>query len=299
MTSPAPPALSIVVASRTGDGSISSCLEGLAGQLDGGQLQGDVELIVVEDERSDRIELGDRHLARLVVRPGALVPELWSAGIHQATGRLVGLLASTMVPGPDWVGLTLKLHEGGAAAIGGGIEPGAGMGIVDWAVFFCRYAPYMAPIRLDPSLEIAGDNASYRREVLMGFSDLFAESFSEPFVHRAMRAAGHELRVEPARIVHHTGGADAPGFCRQRFLHGRDHGRQRSAGQARSQVLMGAATAPLVPLLMTLRVARHVAAKRRHRCRFLVSLPLAVWFYSWWAAGELVGRLGSASSSAA
>lgn len=294
MTGPGPrrggtPALSIVLASRTGEGSIASCLEALEDQLDD-----DVELILVEDERSAETDLDVRRRTRRLLRPGGLVPELWSEGIRLASGDLVGLLAATVVPDPDWVALTLELHKGGAAAVGGGIEPGNDMRLVDWAVFFCRYAPYAAPVDPNPSLEIAGDNASYRRDVLHRYADLYETSFAEPFVHRAMRADGHVLRVDPSRVVRHTGGADARGFCRQRFLHGRDHGRHRSAGLARSRVLLGAATAPLVPLVMTARVASQVAAKRRFVGRFVAALPLVLWFYSWWAAGELIGRLGSA-----
>ncbi|MGH9266661.1 MAG: hypothetical protein ACRD0D_00610 [Acidimicrobiales bacterium] len=47
----------------------------------------------------------------------------------------------------------------------------------------------------------------------------------------------------------------------------------------------------MVPFLMAFRAGRHVFRKGRNRARFMAALPLVVWFYGWWAAGELAGCL--------
>ena len=281
------PALSIVVGSRAADGGAAACLAALHGQAAPG-----VEVLLVEDAPEPSLDAG---VSRRLVVPGALVPELWAEGIRQATGRLVGLLAGGVVPDPDWVALTLELHKGGAAAFGGAVEPGAGMRLVDWAVYFCRYAPYMRPVPADADLEIPADNASYDGDILRRYAHLYEDAFFEPFVHRAMRADGCELRFDPSRAVRVARGAGAAAFCRQRFRHGREHGRLRSAGLPRAAVLASAATAPLVPLVMTLRAARQVAARRRHVARFAAVAPLVLGFYTCWAAGELLGRLAVAA----
>ena len=167
------------------------------------------------------------------------------------------------------------------------------MGAADWAVYFCRYAPYMLPID-GSATEAAADNGSYSRAVLARYADLYRETFLEPFVHRALRRDGYPVAVEPGRVVELVGGNRLAHFCGQRFRHGRQHGRGRSAGSSRAAVLAAAMTAPAVPLVMTARAARIVFGKRRLRRRFLLSMPLVALCYACWAAGELTGRLDAA-----
>lgn len=281
------PTLSIVVGARSSEHPADACLDALSDQLRDG-----VEVILVEDEDSGAAR---RYEVRHVLRPRGLVPELWAEGIRHASGELVGLLPSTAAPDADWVDRTLELHAGGAAGVGGAVEPGGDLGVADWAVYFLRYSPYMLPVAPDEVLEIPGDNASYRADVLARYRHVYEEAFWEPAVHRVMRADGHQLRFSPLRVVRQLPGANIAAFCRQRFTHGRAHGRQRSAGLGRAQILGASLTAPLVPPLITLRAARAVLAKRRNGARFLVAAPLILYFSCWWATGELVGRLEVAS----
>lgn len=282
------PSLSIVVGARSDEPPASACLESLYRQL-----SPDMEIILVED-RETAAPAALPGSVRRFVRPGGLVPELWAEGLRHASGRIVGLLASTVVPAPDWVASTLELHQGELAGIGGAIEPGEGLRAVDWAIYFCRYAPYLRPIPEAADLEVPGDNASYRHDVLVDYRHLYEDGFWEPSVHRSMRADGHRLGVCSERVVTYESRTPAGQFCRQRFLHGRAHGEQRSIGQPRGRILVQSMSFPLVPPLLTFRVARTVLRKQRLRGRFLAVAPLVMYFYSWWAVGELVGRLGAA-----
>ena len=253
-------------------------------------MSADMEVILVEDrETSTSRDLPES--VRHFVRPGGLVPELWAEGLRHATGEIVGLLASTVVPADDWVACTLELHQGDAVGIGGAIEPGRRLRAVDWAVYFCRYSPYLRPIGAEEDLEVPGDNATYRHGVLVQYRQLYVDGFWEPAVHRSMRADGHRLAVSPDRVVTFESRTSARQFSRQRFQHGRAHGVQRSSGLQRRLILLQAMSAPLVPPLLTMRVARLVLRKRRLRCRFVAVAPLIMYFYTWWAAGELLGRL--------
>jgi hypothetical protein len=277
------PRLSIVVAARENEGGARACVDALGPQVDG-----EVEVIVASD--TDAAGWAP-DWARCCSRPGALVPELWAAGLHEARGELVGLLAGNVVPDPDWVQRTFELHRDGTAGIGGPIEPGAGLGPVDWAVYFCRYAAYELPIPSPDRLEVPGDNASYRGEILRRYQDLYEDGFWEPFVHRALRDDGHVLQMRSERIARLRSGARTASFRRQRFEHGQRNGELRSAGLERARIATEMATTPLVPALMTFRAGRTVFARRRHRLRFLAVSPLVLWFYGWWAVGELAGRL--------
>jgi len=106
-----------------------------------------------------------------------------------------------------------------------------------------------------------------------------------------MRADGHRLIVTSDRVVTFDARTTAGQFRRQRYLHARAHGAQRSTGLSRRNILLQSLSFPLVPPLLTLRVARTVLRKRRLRGRFLAVSPLVLYFYCWWAAGELAGRL--------
>lgn len=274
--------VSIIVGAPAPVDAADACLAALASQVDD-----TVEVLVITDS-AESIHCPD--WARNVVEPGRSVPELWAAGLRLAGGDLIALTATGLVPAADWVHRTRELHAAGEPAVGGPIEPVAGGRLVDWAVYFCRYAPYMLPLAED-GLEVPGDNASYRHDVLQRYHALYEDGFWEPFVHRSMRADGHVLRVRPERISRQAPGARGSAFAHQRFQHGRVNGVKRSKGVSRARVASGLLSAPLVPLLMTARAARQVVTKRRHRLAFLVASPLMLWFYSWWALGEAVGRL--------
>lgn len=291
MTPAERPSLSVVIGSRAGEAPPGPCLEAMAAQRREG-----VEVILAEDEPEAR-DVPDWVVR--VTRPGGLVPELWAEGLRHASGELVALTATTVVPDADWVARALGSHRNGAAAVGGPIEPSPHFGLVDWAAYFCRYTPYMLPITDGERLEVAADNVSYRGEVLRQYRDVYADGFWEPFVHRAMRADGHELRVGSERIVRQAPGMSAARFFRQRFSHGMANGSKRSVGLSRRRILQESVTAPLVPVLMTLRAGRNVFSKGRLRYRFIAASPLVLAFYAAWATGELVGRLSAARSGRA
>lgn len=281
------PALSVVIASRSVERPPHDCVAAVLAQADGSGQH--IEVILVDDGAT-RIEVPPG--VNRIVAPDCLVPELWAEGLRHASGELVALLASTVVPDPEWMAQVLASHSDGQVAVGGAIEPGRQLGVVDWAVYFCRYSAYMLPLAGGPASDFAGDNASYRREVLDRYRHLYERAFSEPFVHRAMLADGLRLHITPDRIVRHVGGTTARQFRRQRYRHGRDYGELRSTGEHEVPgAVRAGATAVLVPGLLTLRAAITVARKGRSRGRFVAAAPLMAYFYSWWAAGELAGRL--------
>ena len=284
--SPEPLKLSIVVGCRRSEVDPASSLQSLRGQLRHG-----VEVIVVDDGEGES-EWGSIPGWTTLHARDALVPEMWAAGLAQARGALAAFTTGSVVAEPDWVDRLLE--AGGSAAVGGAIEPNSSLTWVDWAVYFCRYTPYMLPLLQRDRLEIPGDNAVYRRDVLDGYRHLYRDAFWEPFVHSALRRDGYSLDFDAELVVRQSRGMSLRGFSRQRFRHGRAHGLQRSAGLGRARVMLDALTAPLVPLLLTARAGANVWRKRRHRVRFLAVTPVLLWFYVSWAVGELVGRIDAA-----
>lgn len=290
MTSPAP-ALTVVVGSNETRGALERCLAALEPQRDG------AEVIVCEPVASPPALRERFGWATWLERPGALVPELWREGIDRARGRIVALTISPMVPAPDWVTSMLAEH-GRHDAVAGAIDPGEGLALADWAEYFCRYAKDMRPFEPHETVDLPGDNASYKRELLERTRELYRDGFWEPVVHRRLALEGETLWQSPLVLVRQGRSAGPAAFAAQRLHHGRAHGRQRGATFSPVRNLAGVLGAPLVPLLLVARVLQTVGKRGRHRLRALLSLPWMAWFDVAWAAGEARGHLDALLSPA-
>src|SRR5262249_28186385 len=133
--------------------------------------------------------------------PGALVPELWAAGMKAATGDAVAITTSHFVPAPGWAAAAVgAMARTPAPAAGGPIPPPRGGSACDWATYFQRYSAYLAlrdagkPRDVD---DVAGDNAWYRRAVLDEHADLVRDGFWELDLHRRLAKAHRPLAWVP------------------------------------------------------------------------------------------------------
>lgn len=281
MSSANGPRLTVVVGGRRSEGSVDRCLSALAQQKTDG-----VRVVLVEDEQDGGHPAADL----VIVRPGGLVPELWTEGLRHVDSPIVALTATAVIPDDGWVDAILERHAAGIAGVGGPIEPDRYRRLTDWAVYFCRYARYMLPVT-DPSLDPAGDNVSYRTEILARYQPVYAQGFWEPFVHTAMRDDGERLEMRSAGVVRAASGVRLGSFSRQRLRHGRAHGRSVSAVESGGRTVLRCLAAPAVPAVMTWRAARTVVATGRHQVALAACAPVLVWLYTCWAAGELLGRI--------
>ena len=279
------PAITVVVGSNDTPGAVATCLDALAPQIGDG-----VEVLVVEPVASPADVQRRYPFARFLVRPGALVPELWRDGIDAARGDIVALTISPMQPASDWVDVVLAQHTT-ADAVAGAIEPGTGLRLRDWAEYFCRYAPDMLPFAAHECVDLPGDNAAYRRAVLEETRDLYRDGFWEPVVHRRLKESGRRLWHTPELVVRQGRSAGFTPFLRQRYLHGRAHGMKRGERYTTGRNVAGILGSPLVPPLLTFRVLREVLRRGRCRTRVLLSVPLLLVFDTAWAAGEAVGHV--------
>lgn len=285
-----PPAVSVVVAGNGTGGAVERCLAALAPQVTDG-----VEVIVCEPAPSPSA-LKERFPGTTWhVRADALVPELWRDGIRLAGGELVALTISPMVPADDWIA-ALRGALARCDAVGGAVEPGDGLRLADSAEYLTRYAREMLPFEPRSSLDLAGDNAGYRRSALHEVAASWEAGFWEPDVHRALAGRGALLLREPTVIVRMGRSAGAGAFARQRLAHGRAFGRARGTGRGVVPNLARMAAAVLVPVVLLARTAREVLSRRRLRTRLVVALPLLVCFDVAWAIGEARGHLDALRS---
>jgi hypothetical protein len=149
----------------------------------------------------------------------------------------------------------------------------------------------MPPFDPNDHEELAGDNAAYKRDVLLSVSDAFADGFWEPVVHPALREQGVHLWHTPRVLVRQGRSCGFAAFARQRTEHGRLYAHQRGGEFTRARNVIGVVAAPAVALLMTARVAGRVFAKRRFRVRTVTALPLVLALNGVWAFAEARGHL--------
>lgn len=285
------PRLSVVIASSNARSTIAECLGVTTNQCRRDQ----AEIIVVDNsiDGTDRIIKDAFPDTRVVsAPPPALVPELWELGILHSHGDIVAITTGHCIPARDWVQQILDAHQREEAAVGGAVEIDESVGLVDWAIYFCRYSPYMLPFRRATVPEIAGDNASYRRAHLDACRPTWRGGFWEPVVHVELRKRGLRLVLEPTIVVYHKTSLGLRGFLWQRFRHGAAFGKERAARLSAPRLALYVGMSPAIPAIFLVRIARRVFGKRRHRAKLVLSLPVLVLFLLAWAAGELSGYLG-------
>ena len=230
----------------------------------------------------------------------ALMPVLWSEGVRAASGDVIALSIASMTPDTGWLQRACAiLASGGPAAVGGAIENAPSTSPVHWAIYFARYSAYALPFDAHDVDDLPADNAAYRREALAPARDLVERAFWEPPIHARMRAAGSRLRLDPTLVVRHNGSFGPAGFAAQRFAHGRHHAAAELAGASFAARLAKIAKAPLVPMVLTARVARRIFARRRLRAQFVYAAPVLVFFFACWALGEAAGAVTASARAAA
>ena len=279
--------LSIIVASCNAHASIEDCLRSLTQQADA-----TIELIVVDSSSDGSTEIIRRRFPdmRLISRPqGALINELWSAGISQSKGEIVALTTAHCVPANDWIEQVIAAHNTTAAGVGGAIDGDAGGNLVDWAICFCRYSRFLPPLIAGEVDDIPADNAAYKRVPLFRHEREWRDGFWEPQLHRALAQEGLALHNAPAMLVRHRHSYDFAGFMQQRFLHGQKYGRWRASILSPGKRALMLAASPLIPFVLLQRAARRIAGKQGYLPRLIVTLPLLTAFFIAWGCGEAIG----------
>ncbi|MEO6051185.1 MAG: glycosyltransferase [Pyrinomonadaceae bacterium] len=284
------PKLSIVLASQNALESTRDCLSAIQKQSNGS----DVEIVVVDNSTDKTAEIIKSEFPeiRLVEADNTkLIPELWAIGINESSGEYVALTTTHFVPSETWIASIFKAHEQPYAGIGGAIENDERAGAVAWAVYFCRYSPYMLPFDETEVEDFAADNASYKRRDLDRVKESMRNGFWETFVHKEMRAVGMSLLKSPKIIVYHQKSFTLFGFMNQRFWHGKQFGSARAAAVPGAKRIALVLLSPLIPFLYLYRITGRVVGRRRNIHRYILSLPILILFLVSWSLGEFTGYL--------
>ena len=273
------PSLSVVVAASD---STAAALRAVAG------LPASAEVIVAADPgkvaRPATVPAG---VVWLEADPGTGVPRLRRLGLDRARGGVVAFTEDSCVFGPGWAGAWLAAFaDPRVGAATGPVVPSMGDDPVDWAVFFCEYAPFLpasGPTRVPGRL--AGNNFAVRRSRA---GRVVGDEVHESEVYRAFAASPGAVVVADADAGHvrRYGLAEA---VRDRLRFGFGYGRARASTLPPALRPLGLAVGPVVLAAQLGRLLVHVGRRRGVYEPFAASLPATLALLTAWSVGEWVG----------
>jgi hypothetical protein len=282
------PALSVVIASVNG----RHVLEPTLRALDALPERPYMEVIIVEAVGGEtRARVREHWPAVVTVESDRRsIPRLRYQGVLRARGRVVAILEDHARVSPAWASTLLQQLEGPWGAVGGPVENGQD-GLVNWAVYFCEYAPHMSPVAEGEAVDLPGNNIAYQRPHLLKHARLLDDGKWESWINDRLRADGVGLASTNAMVVHHIKPFRLGYFLAQRFHFARSYAGMRRTEQSWPVRLVYGAGSIALPALLFARVVRTVVRKRRLLGRFLAVSPLVALFLTVGAFGEMVGYL--------
>lgn len=291
---------SVVVASNRAPALLHACVASLAPQCRTAR----AELIVARAGAltpDDEVRLVDQGVRLLVSHDGATVPELRGLGMQAASGDLVAVTEDHCVAADGWL-QALRVAAGeDADVIGGGMDNAQRARAVDWGAFFSEYGFFSSgregrapraeerPERGGAPPLLTGANVAYARSVADTVASWAAAGEWENVAHQRLAAEGRVMRFAPDAVILQNKSYNFGPFCVDRYEHGLDYARTRLVIEGPRRRLVLLAVTPLLPFLLTLRVAR--AAAHGRWGTFARALPATLAFLGAWAAGEAAGYI--------
>ena len=291
------PKLSVVIGGVDAERAIRACIGSVIESCRGRE----TEIILVDassDGTADAARADFPNVQVVEMPADTLVPRLWAEGIRRARGEKIALLTAQCEVVKDWANELAAAIAAGAAGAGGPIALAPDASRVDSAIYFSRYSAFL-PSKFSGVTrvrDIAGDNAMYSGAILRRHMTSFNDGFWEVEFHETIRNEGEYLVMSAAApvIFGHAGRLGA--ISRQRFLHARHFGAWRVT-RRRSDAARMIIGAPLVPLVLLVRIARRVWKSSAQRKRFISASPLVLHLSARWSLGELLGAFDALNSS--
>ena len=256
------------------------------------------EVIAVDGSRdgSGRAIPSHAPFLRISAPPGANAASLRALGVDRAGGQVVALLEPWSLPEPEWARALLEGHRTSSAGIdtvvGGPVLYDGPDRAWAWAEFLFEYASFLPPFAGEVA-ELAVNNVSYRAELLRRTHALWEQGFWKHFLHRELRAKGARFLAVPEAAVRHARPVPFARFLSERVDHGRAYAARRGGPPARALV------APLLPIVLTARLARRLQDKPGATRVFSRAWPALLLANGAWALGEALGHLAGDGGSSA
>jgi glycosyltransferase involved in cell wall biosynthesis len=285
-----PPEISVVLATQNVAEQSSRCLDSLRNQT----LSECAEIIVADasTDGTDEMIRSRYPGVRLIHfdRPLGL-PQLTREALRQARGRVLVVTDPYCVFPPDWLEKMRKAHETDFPVIGGAVEKVNCGGLLSWACYFADYGPFMLPASRQVTPLLAGNHVSYKRWVIKPKLDSMEDGFWKVFFHADLTRQGIRFLFEPDLVVHYSRPDTLLSFLRRYFRHAHFFAAFRCRRISPAGRFLRLVSSPALPAVLFYQRLRAGWKNKRHRSRFLKSLPLLAVFVTVWAAGEFTGYL--------
>jgi hypothetical protein len=280
------PLVSVVVASRAERALLDACLGALVPQCN----RCGAELVVARAGASAELQAAYPSVLWIGAPQDTTLPALRAIGMAAAEGDVVALTEDHCVPAPDWLGQIVAAQRSGPDVVGGMMENARRDRAVDWAAYFAEYGSYLGEPQAGAPPQVTAANAAYGRSVVEDVIAAAREGHWENVAHDRLRSRGRAVAFLRTAAVYENQRHRIVDFCRDRFAHGRVYAAARLAEEGRGRRWLYVLGSPLLPFLLTGRVAR--AAGRSRLGPFVRALPLTFTFLAAWSVGEAVGYLG-------
>jgi len=295
-------ALSVVITVVGGVASLRRCLARLAPQSSSRPIEiivpcdYTVSGVATLETEFPNVDFADMGTVRTRCRPEshAATHELYDRrkafGLKRARGDVIALLDDTTTPDSDWCDRVVEAHSLPHGVIGGAVEYG-GQGAMAWATYLQDFGRYQRPIPEGPACYLTDINVSYKRHVLGGIQDSWAERYSEATVHWALARKGVTLWQCPQIVVRQR--REALPFWQalvERYCWGRLFGSVRARELSFFARLSYILLSPVLPLVLVLRILIK-EIKARRPAGALLALPHLLSLTWAWCLGEFVGYL--------
>ena len=286
--------VSIVIASIVGAPFLDRCLASLEAQA----RARDAEVIVVlhgTEQDAGRVAEAFPWVTVIYRKLRETVPSLRRHGVERAAGEIIAVIEEHCTAAPDWLDRIVEsLADDRYGAVGGAIHDDDYRRLRDWLVYFVEYNGWLPPAPRRSVAQLNGANIAYRRRHLTDHVQLLDDGYWEVTLHPRLLAAGVEFLSVPEMVVRHTGPFNLGYYLQQRYWFSQAYAgaRAQASGIVRRVIFM--LTAPLLPIVLWVRMTLRVLRKRRRVVQYLMIQPLLLAALTALAAGEFVGyTLGS------
>lgn len=233
---------------QTARGRIEVVLVSLSGQplqVDPGQLDG---------------------LGHQIVEPGVALSlgAGRALGVRAARARYVHIGETHAFPHPDWAERIIESLDETWTAIVSGLENANADGAISWANLVTDYGPWLAHL---PGGEIGSPppyNTAFEHSFALRAVDVCDHAFSGAYdLTSLLRDGGHRVLFQPAARIDHANVSLPSQWLRQRYTAARARAGFRSRKWPWPRRVAYALGAPLIPIVLTARLARPLIAAGR------------------------------------
>lgn len=289
-----PHAVTVVVASFRPHPILEAALRRLIPQCEAAQ----ADLIVARRPRAGDDELAELYPGCTVVPcgPEAGLPQIRGTGLAAALGHWVVLTEDNVVPATGWLWRLTQSMSEDVDVLGGEMGNSSRRRAVDWGAFFAEYGFFGSGKLEGQQALMTGANVAYHRRVLDRVTAWSLGGAWENVIHERLHGMGARFRQVPGAVMDQQLTYRLGPFAVDRWEHGRDYARVRSASMTVAGRVAHTALAPILPLVLAHRIWRSTG----HRAprEFVRALPAMLTFLGAWSAGEAAGYLQGASPDA-